>query len=127
MSDANRLRTCPVEQKQSFVSGQNPIATPGPVGLTFRVAFNRKNFGQAHAPNGCACSHHLEPRGRPPAGPYHNTGVAREQKNFELVKLFNDIEGLGDVSTPLHDTLPHDIRRRPGLEGILDVILIQPL
>jgi len=38
--------------------------------------------------------HHLEPRGRPPAGPYHNTGVAREQKNFELVKLFNDIEGL---------------------------------
>ncbi len=37
---------------------------------------------------------HLEPRGRPPAGPYHNTGVAREQKNFELVKLFNDIEGL---------------------------------
>ena len=37
---------------------------------------------------------HLKPRGRPPAGPYHNTGVAREQKNFELVKLFNDIEGL---------------------------------
>jgi len=40
----------------------------------------------------------LEPRGRPPAGPYHNTGVAREQKSL-LAKLFNDIESLKGVST----------------------------
>ena len=80
--------------------------------LVLPAAFLSENFGQAHAP---MLHSALKPRGRPPAGPYHNTGVAREQKNFELVKLFNDIEGLGHVSTP-----PHDIGR------FVEVVLDQP-
>ena len=99
-NDAIRLHTRPIYQRGPVIKvckRPESEARPRTCGTFTDPRLLCEDFGQAHAPNDFL--DHLEPRGRPPAGPHYNTGVAREQKNLTRETFQSYPKALGCVNS----------------------------
>src|SRR5437867_267968 len=99
-NDAIRLHTRPIFQRGPNIEVCKRPESEARFGLAAPSPIQRllcEDFGQAHAPNDFL--DHLEPRGRPPAGPHYNTGVAREQKNLTRETFQSYPKALGCVNS----------------------------